>query len=507
MLRAFRESFKHTSIYTIGNLAGKAVGFIMIPIYTHFLAPHEYGVMDMLDLTIVLIGMLVGMGMGSAIFRFYYSSEVDRDRQEVIGSALWFSAAITGLVALVVAALARPASSLIFRSPIYAHFLQIAILAFWLSTLAETCKTYLRVKQRSVFFVTVSLVQLALSLSLNIYLIAFRRMGVMGFLLSSVISNTVIAAALMLYTVSEVGLHFSMTKTRQMLDYGLPFVFSGIGLFVLNFADRYFLNAFAGLDAVGVYALAYKFGFTINVLAVAPFLQMWQAQMFLIERERDAKETYVRMFEYFAAFILLAVLAVSLFIEYILKIAAGPEYFSAYALVPLVALAYVFSGWAQYFRLGMLLTRRTRPIATIMAGTGVVTLALYWVLIRRYHAMGAAVATVLSFALMAAWTFIVSQRIYPIPYRPRRIAALVGGAALCYAVPWIAHGVVGDKPIYDLLLRSVALAGYPLLLIQGGFFANDGVRRIRELPGGIRRLLSRSPKAPAEPEPAGDLLP
>ena len=56
MLRTLRDSFKHTSIYTIGNLATKAVGLLMIPVYTHFLIPSEYGTLDILDLTIILIG-------------------------------------------------------------------------------------------------------------------------------------------------------------------------------------------------------------------------------------------------------------------------------------------------------------------------------------------------------------------------------------------------------------------------------------------------------------------
>jgi len=488
MLRTLRDSFKHTSIYTIGNVASKAVGLIMIPVYTHFLTPREYGIMDILDLSIILIGMVVGMGMGSAMFRFYYSAETEEDRREVVGSALVFSTLVAGAVAIPIVIGGRAASSVMLRAPDYSFFVQIAIVSFWVGTVAETCRTYLLVRQRSTFFVIASLVQLCVGLGLNIYFIAFRHLGVLGFLLSSLITNLLVSTALLIHTLSDTGFAVSIPKTRQMLVYGVPFVFSGLGHFILNFADRYFLNAFAGLSAVGIYALGYKFGFMVNMLAVAPFLQMWQAQIFIVEKEPNAPAIYVRLFEYFAALILFAVLALSIFIKDVLRLLAGPEYFPAHAIVPIVALAYVFNGWSQCFRLGMLLTRKTRPIATIMVGSGVVTLILYALLIRRFHALGAAVATLLSYAFMMVWTYVASQRLHSVPYDLRRIAAVLGIAGLCYGVAWTADRFLGAFTPAGYLLRALALAAYLPALVYTGFFASEGIHRLQELPAGIRRI-------------------
>src|SRR5213594_3543911 len=168
MLRTLRDSFKHTSIYTVGNVANKAVGLIMIPVYTHFLKPREYGILDILDLTIMLVGTIVGMGLGSSIFRFYYAAESEKERNAVIGSALLFSTLFGGIVGLAIALEARQVSSLIFRSPDYAFYLRITVLSFWLSTVGEACRTYLRARQKSVWFVAVSLGQLCVGLGLNI---------------------------------------------------------------------------------------------------------------------------------------------------------------------------------------------------------------------------------------------------------------------------------------------------------------------------------------------------
>jgi len=497
MLRTLRDSFKHTSIYTVGSIATKAVGLIMIPVYTHFLSPREYGILDMLDLTIILLGMVAGMGMGSAIFRFYYATESAEDRRDVVGSALLFSTLIAGVFGLAIVLGADRASDLIFRAPGLSSYLRIAVLSFWIGTVAETCRNYLRVRQRSTIFVVAALIQLVVGLGLNIYFIAFRHMGVLGFLLSSLITNILSSVALLIHTVADTGFSVSLPKTRQMLGYGAPFVLTGIGSFILNFADRYFLNVYAGLSQVGIYALGYKFGFMLNMLTVAPFLQMWEAQMFVVEKEPNAGAVYARIFEYFAALLLLAVLALSIFIKDILSVIASPEYASAYRIVPIVALAYVFNGWAQYFRLGMLLTRRTKVIATIMTGTGILTLALYVVLIKSHGAVGAALATLLSFLFMMVWTFLESQRLVRVPYDLRRIGLVIGLAGLCYAAAWTVDRLLQPFTPQGYVLRALALLAYPIALIYTGFFAAEGIHGIRGLPAGIRRIARGG--EPAEP--------
>ena len=489
MLRTLRESFKHTSIYTFGNLTSKAVGLLLIPVYTHYLKPREYGIIDILDLTIILIGVVVSMGLGSSLFRYYLAAETEEGRHEVVGSALLFSMISAGVVAIPILLGSRGISQLLFRTPGYASYLQLAMLSFWIGMIAETCRNYIRARQQSAFFVATLLIQLVISVGLNIYFIVFRHLGVMGFLLSSLIVSVLASGALLVHTLAETGFRVSIPTTRRMLIYGAPFIFSGLGSFVLNFADRYFLNAYANLTEVGIYALGYKFGFLISMLASAPFLQMWDAQVFVVQKEPNAKAVYARMFEYFAALILFGVLILSVFIKDVLRVMAAPEYFAAHHVVPIIALAYVFNGWGQYFRLGMLLTNRTRSIGVIMVGTGAVTLALYVIFIRAFHGMGAAVATLLSFALMMVWTYIVSQRLYPVPFNHRRTAGVLAIAASCYALAWIADRMFGPFTALGYLIRILAVAAYPLALVLTGFFASEGIRRLQDLPAGVRRFV------------------
>ena len=64
---------KHTSIYTVGVILSKLVGFVMIPLYTRMLTPADYGVLELMSMTTDVIALLVGLGLSSAVMRHYYA--------------------------------------------------------------------------------------------------------------------------------------------------------------------------------------------------------------------------------------------------------------------------------------------------------------------------------------------------------------------------------------------------------------------------------------------------
>ena len=80
MLSELKKLSKHTLIYGTGILLGKAIGFFLIPLYTHYLTPRDYGILELLDLTGYIMGEFFGMGLSESILRYYpyYSEEKDK---------------------------------------------------------------------------------------------------------------------------------------------------------------------------------------------------------------------------------------------------------------------------------------------------------------------------------------------------------------------------------------------------------------------------------------------
>ena len=113
--------------------------------------------------------------------------------------------------------------------------------------------------------------------------------------------------------------------------------------------------------------------------------------------------------------------------------------------------------------------------------------------------IGAALATFLSFGLMMVWTYAWSQRLYPVPFDHRRTATVLVIAGSCYAIAWIADRASGAFTAPGYMIRILAVAAYPVALVLVGFFADEGIHRLQDLPAGIERLPRSAPggKKPA----------
>src|SRR5580704_9136354 len=91
---------KHGAIYSFGGVLGKVVGFLMIPLYTHFLSPADYGTLELLDLSVMLFGLVVTMWMNASVIRYYYAYGEQKEKNEVISTVLLTAMAIGVLAAI-----------------------------------------------------------------------------------------------------------------------------------------------------------------------------------------------------------------------------------------------------------------------------------------------------------------------------------------------------------------------------------------------------------------------
>jgi len=468
----------HTMIYAGGTLASRAISLLMIPFYTRFLAPADYGLLELLGLTTFVIGAVVGLGLEAAILRFYYDQPTEEGRREVISTVILFGIALL-MVVYAVLFTASPFIALsVFKTETYSGYLRIAFISLCLDTLVDLALSYVRARQRSLRASTLDLVRLAIALSLNVYFIAGLRLGVVGVLYSSVIASTIMATVLITTTLWEVGIRFSAEKLVAMLRYGVPLIPMTFGLFVLNFSDRFFLQGYTNLETVGVYALGYKFGMMSGVLITSPFLQFWTAYMYEVVERPDAREVIARLQVYLTLLLLAFTLALSIFSEELLRVVSPPEYWGAAHVIAIVGLAYVFMGLSHFFRVGLYYTKQTKYLGYAVGGSAILNLPLNLALIPTFGAMGAAWATLISFAILALATFAVSQRIFPIRFQYIRLLKLIlAGVAIYGASRLIRPESLTGAIAVDLLF----VASFPLVLLAFQFYEAAELRKMREI--------------------------
>jgi len=485
MLKELRQLLKHATIYSLGNVLGKVVGFFMIPFYTHYLTPADYGTLELLDLSLSLTGLVLTMWLNASIIRHYNDFDDPRDRKQVVSTVLLLACFIGVVVAVSGIYLSRPLSVLILNTPHLHWYVSLEALSFLVTSVSVACLSYLRAMRRSVLVVSTGLAGLVLSLCLNIYFIAIRHSGAVGVLYSGLISSTLVTVPLAVYTVRQVGLRFSFRKLRDIVVFGAPLILTSAAAFTVNFSDRFFLRHFSTISVVGVYALGYKFGFLLSLLVVQPFDMIWQARIYDIARQSESRSLFGRLFEYYCLVLVTAALALSIAIKELLSIICPPGFHDAYKIVPIVALAYIFQGANRFFLAGAYVAKRTRNLGIVGLASAAANIGLNLFLIPRYGMLGAAWATACSFFLMSTLALYVSQKVYYIPYVFSRVGVLFGLAAFIY----MSSGLIRlDVLVLQMSVKCAMFLAFPIALYLAGFFDKHEVEKGRAI---AQQVLSR----------------
>ena len=242
---------KHSIVYGLGMFFNRTVTFLLLPIYTRFLTPHDYGIKELVGLSTDVIGILLATAISGAIYRFYFEYDDIKDRNEVISSAI-ICIGIGGLIAIGLLSFStRTMAFYILDSTNLYYFFLISFASMWFQSLNNIGYDYLRANQQSVKFVVLSFIKMIISVSLNIYLICFLKIGVLGVLISTLIASIMICFALVIPLCFKIGLHFSFDKIKQMLIFGLPIIPSQLGAFIVHLSDRFFIKHTAQLQMQG----------------------------------------------------------------------------------------------------------------------------------------------------------------------------------------------------------------------------------------------------------------
>lgn len=492
-----KTAVRHSAVYGFGGVLAKALAFFMLPFYTHYLSPVDYGTLEILDLSMSLFGMLLNMGMAAALMRYYAAATSMEEKRKTVSTGFLFVLVVGMIVFFLGLTFVRPASRLMLGSEANANYLLLSFATLILSYILNLPRTYLRVLEKSRVLVVIDSVFSFASLALNILFIAVFKAGLAGILLSYLIVVIIQVVFLSVWTLRRVGIGFSGPQLRNMVGYGFPLILSNLAAFSVNFSDRFFLEHLRSLELVGIYAVGYKFGFMLNYLLVQPFSAMWEPRRYIIHAQPNHPEIFGQIFVFYSLVLTYAWLALALLSPEIVRMMVDRKFTGSQDVIPVVGLAYVFWGIGYLSQLGMLLTNRTKVVGAISAGTVVLNLGLNYFLILHYGMLGAAWATLASFIAIAVVSYHFSQKFLPLPLGFGRVSL---GILVAVGLYLVSRWAGPDLVVVALLLKAGLLAAFPLLLWKARILSQSEIDTLGSTWSGAtagvaRRFGLPSPKA------------
>ena len=491
MWRFLKEVTKHTSIYGMGGMATKVIGFFLLPLYTHYLTPADYGVLGLLYITMRVLDIVIIQGLTTSIFRAYsFDYKGDPDNQADAVCTAYYYSMVSALVFFgFLSMFAGPLNDLVFRDANWTHLFQMMFLAGVFRATQNIPRQLMRAHRQSVAYSAIQFGDMVVAAALNIFFIVVMKQGLAGIVYSEVIREGMLMIVFFFPVRRYIAKRFSRDKLRDMLAFGLPKVPGGLSFLVLSAADRYFLEHYSNSTELGLYSVGYRLAALLSDFAIGPFIQTWPSMYFPLAKDSkdEGKEILGRFLTYFMIVVGFMALAICVFVKPLLRVMADPKFQGAEKVVPLVVVALVFSGVYRVITVGVNIKKKNIWLPIMVAFAAVVNIIFNFLLIPRWGMMGAAWATVIAYAVMCLASYIVDEYYFPIRYEWGRILKIVGAMGVTYATSVLTT----PEALSGQIACGVAmLLLYPALLGAFGFYNEAELATLRRLANlDLRSLL------------------
>jgi O-antigen/teichoic acid export membrane protein len=503
VLERIRSLFRNLAIYGAGDAATSLVSLLLLPVYTAYLGPEDYGVIALLLIIEAVTKVLFRWGVDTAFMRLYYDCPDQTARQRLASSLFYFLFALNGALLVAGILFAGALSVRLFDTPRYTTLVALVITNMFVTGFYFIPFQVLRIREQSKQFIALAFARSAGTLVMRLVFVVAAGMGVLGIVLADLIVTALFTAVLVRWFAPLIRPVFSSAVLRDALAFGLPRIPHSIAHHVMGLADRYLLSLFGTLRDVGLYSIGATFGLALK-LFLSAFESAWTPFFLGTMREPDAKRIYSLASTYIIMTLVLLVAGLSAVADDVVRLATQEPFHEAAIVTPWIALGVLFQGIYLVGSIGLIITKRTTryPLATGFAA--IVSLTANLVLIPRYGMLGAAWSNAIAYATLAAVTVGFSWRLYPIPYEWSRLLRIAAAAIAAYAA---AGRIPQMQPFPGLLLRgAVTVLVYAAILFVTRFFRAGELRVLADMRQRMRRMKTTASPDVGQVEMAGEIV-
>ena len=401
-MNKYQKLLSNTVILGVGTFGSKLLVLFMVRFYTSCLSTEEYGTADVITQTANLLIPLLCVGITDAVFRF--ALDKDTDPRGVLSSGFF-----TILAGGTFFALFMPLLNLI---PFFKGYAWLIFSYTFFSCMHTLCTQYIRAKGKMKLFAGFGILSTAVTILLNLLFLLVFDLGVTGYVLSVVLSDVITTVLLIVKEKLYLDIRLSAVNSPllvAMLRFSIPMIPTTVFWWMTNVADRYMVSGMIGLDADGLYAVAYKIP-TLLILLSGIFIEAWQFSAVSERDGDDHSEFFSTVFDSFQALMFIAGCGLTAFAKIATKIITTAEFYPSWQYIPVLSVATIFSSLVTFMGSVYLVEKKSvMSFVTSMTGA-LLNCVLNFILIPTMGVNGAAIATLASYLVVFIIRAVNSRR-------------------------------------------------------------------------------------------------
>jgi O-antigen/teichoic acid export membrane protein len=449
--------------YTLSSAVGPLTGVFLLPVYTRYLTPGDYGLIALLEVLSLVLTTVFSLGLTAMIPFYYVDLPAGRERRRGVGTVMMAVTALNlMLAALVILFGAAPIALALPSVPFWPYVPILALTAlfepYWIAVGA-----IYQIQERAFTFSAWSTARIVLAVGLKVLYVVVLAQGVYGFIVSSLLTAVITAVVTAPLLWREMEPSLDRDQLRRAFAVGGPTVPNNLFTYGFRVLDRVILDRFVDQGQIGLYYMALKLGDMVK-LGADVFVNAWRPVFFKEAADlRFRSETVPSVIRLASVGIMGGCLAIALFAREIVAVLTTPAYAGAARFVPLVVGAMAVKGIYAFPYLAVWYKKRTAWVPLLTVATMAFSVTANVLLMPRWGALGAAVVLFASYLLLFGLMMVLAQRSFPLRYPWK---ALISAAAASSVAAAIGTAIpVGPSAI---VLKLMLIGAYAAIAVLSG---------------------------------------
>lgn len=454
----YKRLIRDMCIFALGMLGSKLITFLLLPLYTHILTTDEYGVADLIFTLGQLVLPFISLTIFNGLLRYGLMKDVKPEDALRCATRVF----LLGSIAMV---LVTPLLGFVPSIGEWRWFL----CAYVISTFSvSNTLVYLKIKDKNTLYSVLSILQTLVLVICNLLLLVEVNLGIRGYLWSYIISNCI--TALCAVILGGMLKDFKTAKYRSdlmkaMILFSLPYIINDISWWAINSVNKLIIEFMMSSAILGVFTAASKIPSLINALS-SIFTQAWGLSSIKEYDSSNDTTFYEKVYNYYIIFIFGVCIAANTIMKPFMSIYVSDDFFVAWHYVPLLLLGAAFSGLASFMGALLGAVKKSKTLMTSAMLASVVNVVMGIVLIKWVGLWGAAIATLVSYVVVAVYRMVAVRRYIVFDYHIKKFVALF--------VITLTHAVLVGLDFYIVLVSIVSVFAYIICI-------NKDIRKLFKL--------------------------
>ena len=406
------KKLKNFSSYAFVSFLSMGLSFIFMPLLTKYLSPADYGLIRLFNIYTSLLIPLIGLGANE--FLRVAIHKLNKLELQTLFSSQFYWTIITFPILFIFFYFSL--NQLINHEFSTINIFQIGILTI-ISSINSSYLIFLIQKKQVKRYVFTMFLKIIIEILFTVVLISIVEIGWEGRIYSWIAAETIILFISLQYFFKSKLLSFSVNINllKRAITFSIPLIIHGLGRVIIDQSDLVFIEKFSNLNDVGLYSIGYQFGNLICIFCV--IFQQFYSPYFFENMKLATNKTKWQSMKVNYIIILVSIVLVSILnlISPLIFQWFNTDYMGGLNYIAWIAISFVMYNGYQMFSLYFHYNEDTRYLTMFTMVAVILNLILNYYLVKKFNALGAAYATIITYSFYFLITAFTAIKKYNIP--------------------------------------------------------------------------------------------